>query len=276
MKTCRAGMYEYQIQAEMERVFLMKGARSPAYTTIVAGGSHACTLHYVENSAILKDGDLVLIDAASEYAGYASDITRTFPVNGKFTKAQEEIYQLVLDAQIAVIEAAKPGATLAELHELASKILRRGLIRYGVLSPEMKSKESEVKAQEKTEHNGKVSTQVVLRDLFMHGTSHWLGLDVHDLSTIGTRSQYLKTRPLKPGMVFTVEPGLYFDPNDKRLPRRYRGIGVRIEDDVVITKTGCEVLSRAVPKTIKEIEQLMKTDKKPRVYRTRPARKRPA
>jgi Xaa-Pro aminopeptidase len=276
MKTCRGGMFEYQIQAEMERLFLMKGARSPAYTTIVAGGSHACTLHYVENSGILKDGELVLIDAGCEYAGYASDVTRTFPINGKFTRAQEEIYQLVLDAQVAVIEAAKPGATLAELHDLATKILRRGLIKYGVLSQEMKTKESEAKAQEKMEHNGKVSTQVVLRDLFMHGTSHWLGLDVHDLMTTGTRSQYLKTIPLKPGMVFTVEPALYFDPTDKRLPHRYRGIGVRIEDDVAITKTGCEVLSRAVPKSIKEIQELMGADKKPRVYRARPARKRPA
>jgi Xaa-Pro aminopeptidase len=276
MKICRGGMFEYQIQAEMERLFLMKGARSPAYTSIVAGGTNAITLHYVDNSAILKDGDIVLIDAACEYAGYASDITRTFPVNGTFTRAQAEIYELVLEAQMAVIEAAKPGATLAELHELASSIMRRGLIRYGVLGPEMKTKESEAKAQAKTNHNGKVATQVVLRDLFMHGTSHWLGLDVHDIGTSGTRSLYLKTLPLKPGMVFTVEPALYFEPTDKRLPQRYRGIGVRIEDDVVITKNGCEVLSTGLPKTIKEIEQLMGADKEPRAYRARQARKRPA
>lgn len=276
MKICRPGMFEYQIQAEMERIFLMKGARSPAYASIVAGGANAITLHYVENSAILKDGDLVLIDAGCEYAGYASDVTRTFPVNGTFTRAQQEIYELVLEAQMSVIESAKPGRTLAELHDLASGVFRRGLIRYGVLGPEMKTKESEAKAQEKTNHNGKVSTQVVLMDLFMHGTSHWLGLDVHDLWTTGTRSRYGKTLPLKPGMVFTVEPALYFEPTDKRLPHKYRGIGVRIEDDVVITKNGCEVLSSGVPKTIKEIEQLMGSDKEPRAYRTRSARKRPA
>ena len=276
MKTCRPGLMEYQIQAEMERVFLTRGARSPAYTTIVAGGINAVTLHYIENSAVLRDGDLLLIDAGCEYSGYASDITRTFPISGKFSKAQEEIYQLVLDAQLAVIAAAKPGATLAELHDLCGNILRKGLIRYGVLTPDMKTKMSEAKAQEKSDRNGKVSTQVVLRDLFMHGTSHWLGLDVHDIGTIGTRSQYLKTQPLKPGMVFTIEPGLYFDAADKRLPQRYRGIGVRIEDDVVITRSGCEILSEAVPKTIKDIEKLMGSTKEPRPYRSRQARKRPA
>lgn len=276
MKVCRSGMFEYQLQGELERVFSMKGARFPAYSSIVAGGSNAVTLHYEENAAILKDGDLVLIDAGCEYSGYASDVTRTFPVNGTFTRAQTEIYELVLEAQIAVIEASKPGVTLAELHDLASNILRRGLIRYGVLGAEMKTKESEAKAQGKSNHNGKVSTQLVLRDLYMHGTSHWLGLDVHDIGTIGTRSLYLKTLPLKPGMVFTVEPGLYFDPMDKRLPPKYRGIGVRIEDDVAITKNGCEVLSSGVPKTVKDIEQLMATDKEARPYRSRTARKRPA
>jgi Xaa-Pro aminopeptidase len=257
MKICKAGMMEYQIQAEMERIFLMKGAKSPAYTSIVAAGANAITLHYIENSSVLKNGDLLLIDAACEYGGYASDITRTFPVNGRFSAPQEEIYELVLQSQLAVIKAAKPGVSLAELHKLACNVLRKGLVALGVLGKEMRTEAGEMKTVEKAKKNGKSAKHVVLRDLYMHGTSHWLGLDVHDVGTIGTRSQYLKTIPLKPGMVFTVEPALYFDPEDKRLPKRYRGIGVRIEDDVLITRSGCEVLTSRVPKTVKEIEDLM-------------------
>jgi Xaa-Pro aminopeptidase len=261
MKLCQAGMMEYQVQAEMERIFLMSGAKSPAYTSIVAGGPNAVTLHYIENSDRLKDGDLVLIDAACEYDGYAADITRTFPINGRFTSAQKEIYQLVLDAQNAVIKASKPGATLLQLHGIACDVLRKGLIELGVLDKAMKTAAAEAKVLEKAKKNGKGAKHACLRDMYMHGTSHWLGLDVHDIGTIGTRSQYLKTIPLKPGMVFTVEPGLYFHPDDKRLPKRYRGIGVRIEDDVLITKSGCEVISKGVPKNIQEIEVLMAGDK---------------
>lgn len=257
MKLCRPGMLEYQLQAEIERQFLTAGARSTAYGSIVAGGANAVTLHYVDNNCALKDGDLVLIDAGGEYQGYASDITRTFPVNGKFSKSQKEIYQLVLDAVFAVIEASKPGTSLAKLHDLACDVLRQGLIELGILSKAMKDKHAEAKALEKAKKNDKAGTPLVLRDLYMHGTSHWLGLDVHDIGTIGTRSQFLKTIPLKPGMIFTVEPALYFDPSDKRIPARYRGIGIRIEDDVAVTKTGCEVITDAVPKTIKDIEQLM-------------------
>ena len=254
MKACRPGKMEYEIQAELERIFKNEGANAPAYNSIVAGGDNAVILHYVENNAPLKTGQLLLIDAACEFEGYASDITRTFPVNGKFSPAQKEIYNLVLKAQLAAISRAKSGATLMQLHEAVTKTLRKGLIELGVLLPCMIDAESEKKA---LQQNDKKAAPVVLRDVFMHGTSHWLGLDVHDVGTSGTRSSQGKTMPLKPGMVFTVEPGLYFDPQDKRLPKKYRGIGVRIEDDIAITTTGHEVLTAAVPKTVEEIEKLM-------------------
>ena len=254
MQMCRPGMMEYEIQADLERIFKNEGASAPAYNSIVAGGTNAVILHYVENNAPLKIGQLLLIDAACEFEGYASDITRTFPVNGRFSPAQKEIYNLVLKAQLAAIARAKSGATLMQLHEAVTKTLRKGLIELGVLLPGM----IDAAAEEKIlKQNNKKSVPVVLRDVFMHGTSHWLGLDVHDVGTNGTRSNHGKTMPFKPGMVFTVEPGLYFDPQDKRLPKKYHGIGVRIEDDIAITPTGHEVLSAGVPKTIDEIEKLM-------------------
>lgn len=259
MEICRPGMMEYEIQAELERVFKIKGAGGPAYNSIVAGGSNAVILHYVENNSMLKAGELLLIDAACEFDGYASDITRTFPINGKFSQAQKEIYSLVLDAQLAAIAIAKPGVTLMKLHETCMNVLRKGLIKLGVLAPEMTSLAAEEKMLNKAGKNGNKSTPLVLRDLFMHGTSHWLGLDVHDVGTSGTRSAHAKTMPMQAGMVFTVEPGLYFDPDDKRLPKKYRGIGVRIEDDVVITAKGHEVLTAEAPKTIKDIEAIMTT-----------------
>jgi Xaa-Pro aminopeptidase len=258
MHICKPGLKEYQIQAELEHIFLTEGARSPAYGSIVAGGVNAVILHYVENSHELKDGELLLIDAACEYRGYASDITRTFPINGKFSKAQGDIYDLVLQAQIKAIEVAKPEVTLAQLHDTASVVLREGLIELGVLTEVARTTESEKEALEKAKAENKESELVLLKDLFMHGTSHWLGLDVHDVGTIGTRSELAKTLPMKPGMVFTVEPGLYFDPEDARLPERYRGIGIRIEDDVLITKGGSDVLTSGVPKDRGEIEQLMR------------------
>jgi Xaa-Pro aminopeptidase len=258
MRTCKPGLKEYQIQAEMEHIFLMEGARSPAYGSIVAGGTNAVILHYVENSHELKTGDLLLIDAACEYRGYASDITRTFPINGKYSKDQRAIYDLVLKAQLKAVETAKPDVTLAQLHEAASLTLREGLIGLGVLSEQMRTTESEKEALEKAKSEGKESALLCLKDVFMHGTSHWLGLDVHDVGTIGTRSELAKTLPMKAGMVFTVEPGLYFNPDDERLPERFRGIGIRIEDDVLITADGHDILTSAVPKDPVEIEQLMK------------------
>jgi len=257
MQTCRPGKWEYEIQAELEKEFRCNGASAPAYSSIVAGGNNAVILHYVDNNALLRAGELLLIDAACEFNGYASDITRTFPISGKFTSAQKDIYDLVLKAQQAAIARAKRGVTLAHLHETVVKVLRKGLIELGVLSPSMISVAAEEKILKQKSKNGKKATPVILRDLFMHGTSHWLGLDVHDVGTIGTRSHIGKHTPLAPGMVFTVEPGLYFDPEDTRLPKKYRGIGVRIEDDILITARGHENLTAAVPKTIPEIEKLM-------------------
>jgi Xaa-Pro aminopeptidase len=258
MHTCKPGLKEYQIQAELEHIFLTEGARGPAYGSIVAGGNNAVILHYVENSHELKDGELLLIDAACEYRGYASDITRTFPINGKFTKAQRDIYDLVLKAQLRAIEIAKPGVTLAQLHEAGSIVLREGLIELGVLSEDVQTADTEKAALEKAKAEGKESELLLLKDLFMHGTSHWLGLDVHDVGTNGTRSELAKTLPMKSGMVFTVEPGLYFDPDDVRLPEQYRGIGIRIEDDVLITAKGHDILTSDAPKDRSEIERLMR------------------
>ncbi len=257
MLAVRPGMTEYQLQAILEFVFRYYGAAAPSYGSIVAAGNNAVVLHYTQNASVIKDGDLILIDAAAEYGfvtgGYASDITRCFPANGKFSEAQREIYQVVLDAQVAAIKAARPGVPLAHVHQTASRIMRKGLMRLGILPDGATAKNSRKKG----------ATGLSLNDFFMHGTSHWMGIDVHDVgsyqTTSGTRTDKGKgkRRLLAPGMVFTVEPGLYFDKNDKRVPKKYRGIGVRIEDDIVITKDGNEVLTAGVPKTVDEIEALM-------------------
>lgn len=271
MLACRPGVTEYQLQAVLEFVFRACGAIGPSYTSIVAGGNNAVILHYTKNSEALESGDIVLIDAACEYGegngGYAADITRCFPVSGKFTKAQREIYQLVLDAQLAGIDAAKPGVPLIEVHEEAMRVMNRGLIKLGILPKGTKVPGLPAKNAKAASANGKTSEKkpLTLRDFFMHGTSHWMGIDVHDVgrydekdgSQSGDRRQSMKRRLLKPGMVFTIEPGLYFDKDDTRVPKQYRGIGVRIEDDVVITKTGNEILTAGAPKTVAEIETLM-------------------
>ncbi len=252
MAFCKPGLKEYQLQAILECCFTFHGAGAPAYDSIVAGGNNAVVLHYTSNRDTLEEGALVLVDAACEYEGYASDITRTYPVNGRFSKPQAEIYNLVLKAQMAAIKAARPGVRLGKLHKIAGKVMAEGLVELGILS---KSALKNGKAKGKK--------KVCLADFFMHGTSHWMGIDVHDVGSYGTADGTRsdkgkgKRRILEPGMVFTVEPGLYFDAADKRVPKRYRGIGVRIEDDVVITADGCVVLTAAVPKTIEEIEALM-------------------
>lgn len=258
MRACKPGVTEKQLQAVLEFVFTAYGANGPAYNSIVATGNNAVILHYTRNDAVVQDGDLVLIDAACEYGtiagGYAADITRTFPASGKFTPAQREIYQLVLDSQLAAIKAAKPGTPLIEVHQAASRVLNRGLVNLGILP-----KGSSIRSKP-AQTNGK-KKPLELRDFFMHGTSHWLGLDVHDVGAYdkdnpGDR-RGKKRRELQPGMIITVEPGLYFDKDDKRVPARYRGIGIRIEDDVLITKEGNEILTAAVPKSVQEIEKLM-------------------
>lgn len=261
MRLTRPGLMEYQVQASLEAVFRFNGGSYPAYTSIVGGGNNATVLHYIENNCELKDGDLLLIDAACEYHGYASDITRTFPVSGKFTAAQKEIYEIVLEAQKASINMTKPGVRLYDVHQTSSKILRKGLVGLGLLPKEHLTEAGEKKAMEawkkKNAKNARAKKPLVLMDFFMHGTSHWIGLDVHDVGTYGTRSQVGKKRPLEPGMVFTVEPGIYISADETRVPAQYRGIGIRIEDDVAVTATGFDVLTAGVPKEVADIERVM-------------------
>jgi len=238
MRFAHPGCYEYQIEAELHHSFAMAGARSPAYGTIVGSGENACILHYTENASQVKNGDLILIDAGAEYQGYAADITRTFPVNGKFSDAQKDIYALVLKAQTSVLDMLGPDVTLTSAMQHSVEILTEGLVELGILSGSVaKNLEDET-----------------WRDYYMHGLGHFLGLDVHDVGNYKIKGE---DRPLKPGMVITVEPGLYIG-TDSAAPDKYKGIGVRIEDDVVITATGVDVLTAGVPKEIDDIEALMK------------------
>lgn len=238
MQLARPGMMEYELEAELLHEFYRKGSRSPAYTSIVAGGSNACVLHYIENNAQLKDGDLVLIDAGCELDGYASDITRTFPVNGKFTAAQRDLYELVLAAQLAAIEQVSPGKHWNAPHEAALRVLVQGFVDFGMC------KGSPASVLESGDY----------RRFYMHRTGHWLGLDVHDA---GEYKQHDGSwRLLEPGMVLTVEPGCYVRPADD-VPEHFWNIGIRIEDDVLVTPQGCDILTQEAPKTIAEIETLM-------------------
>ncbi|MEO5861553.1 MAG: aminopeptidase P N-terminal domain-containing protein [Burkholderiales bacterium] len=236
MQTTRPGMMEYEVEAELVHEFRRRGAQAPAYTSIVAGGSNACVLHYVENNAELHDGDLLLIDAGCELDGYASDITRTFPVNGAFSPAQRDVYELVLAAQAKGIDAVKPNAPFEAYHQAALRVLVRGMI-------DLKLCEGSV---------DKVIESGDYRQFFMHRTGHWLGLDVHDA---GDYKKDGKSVKLEPGMVVTVEPGCYIRPA-KNVPKAFWNIGIRIEDDVLVTKSGREVLT-SPPKTVREIEQVM-------------------
>jgi len=234
----RPGVFEYQVAAELEHEFVMRGAAGSAYGSICGGGNNACILHYTANSDVLHDGDLILIDAGAEYQGYAGDITRTFPVNGKFTPAQREVYELVLAAQLAAMAELRPGSNIPRAQDACIDVLTEGLIKLGILTGEFK------------QHREALSC----RQFYIHGLSHWLGLDVHD---VGAYQQDGAPMPLAPGMVLTVEPGLYFASDDERVPHRYRGMGVRIEDDVLITEKGHENLTAGVPKSVDDIEALM-------------------
>ena len=238
MQVCQPGMMEYQLEAEILHVYAMQGCRQPAYSTIVGGGANACVLHYIENDQPLKEGDLVLIDAGCELDHYAGDITRTFPVNGRFSEEQRALYQLVLDTQNACIELAKPGVLWDQVHELSVKVITQGLIDLGLLTGTL---EDEIEA------GG-------YRDFYMHRIGHWLGMDVHDVGDYKVDGEW---RPLQSGMVMTVEPGIYVAVDNEKVDARWRGIGIRIEDDVLITDQGCEVLTASVPKEIDEIEALM-------------------
>ncbi|OKP04208.1 Xaa-Pro aminopeptidase [Xenorhabdus eapokensis] len=236
MQVCRSGMFEYQLEAEIHHEFTYQGARYPAYNTIVGAGENACILHYTENERRMKDGDLVLIDAGCEYQGYAGDITRTFPVNGKFTRPQREIYDIVLEAINLSLDLYRPGISISEVTRQVVRVMVKGLVRLGIMHGEV---------EQLIETNA-------YRQFFMHGLSHWLGLDVHDVGDYGVD----RDRILEPGMVLTVEPGLYIAP-DADVPPEYRGIGIRIEDDIVITETGNENLTELVVKDPDEIEALM-------------------
>ncbi len=238
MRAAAPGRHEYELDAELLHEFRRHGSQAPAYTSIVAGGANACVLHYSDNNQPLRDGELVLIDAGCELDGYASDITRTFPVNGRFVGAQADVYTLVLAAQHAAIAAIVPGATFAAPHDAAVRVLAQGMV-------DLKLLEGTVDAIIETES---------YKRFYMHRTGHWLGMDVHDVGMVKSGEQW---RTLEPGMVITVEPGCYIRPGDD-VPPAFWNIGVRIEDDVVITATGSEVISDAAPKAIADIEALMR------------------
>ncbi|OCG21669.1 Xaa-Pro aminopeptidase [Gilliamella sp. App2-1] len=233
MQKCKPLMFEYQLEAEILHEFAWHGARFPSYNTIVGGGNNGCILHYENNSEQLKDGDLVLIDAGCEYQYYAGDITRTFPVNGQFSQAQREIYDIVLAAQYQAIQLFKPGTSIMEVNNHVVRTMVAGLIKLGIM-------------------HGDVETLIANKDytaFYMHGLGHWLGIDVHDVGSG-------RDRILAPGMVLTVEPGLYIN-QDADVPAQYKGIGIRIEDNILITETGNDVLTSNVPKDPYQIEQLM-------------------
>ncbi|MBP2168163.1 Xaa-Pro aminopeptidase [Erwinia toletana] len=237
MQQCRPGMYEYQLEGEIQHEFNRHGARFPSYSTIVGGGENGCILHYTENESPLRDGDLVLIDAGCEFHGYAGDITRTFPVNGKFSAPQRAIYDIVLASLYRSLELFAPGVSIRDVNQEVVRIMVTGLVELGVMKGEV----------------DQLIADAAHRQFFMHGLSHWLGLDVHDVGDYGTVD---RGRTLQPGMVLTIEPGLYIAP-DADVPAEYRGIGIRIEDDIVITAEGNENLTDTVVKDADDIEALM-------------------
>jgi Xaa-Pro aminopeptidase len=237
MEKCRPGMFEYQLEAEIHHEFTRLGARSPSYNTIVGGGDNACILHYTENESELRDGDLVLIDAGCEFKGYAGDITRTFPVNGKFSRPQRAVYDIVLASLTRALEMFKPGISIRVVNDEVVRIMITGMVELGILKGEVEQ----------------LIAEQAHRPFYMHGLGHWLGLDVHDVGHYGTPD---RDRTLEPGMVLTVEPGLYIAP-DADVPEQYRGMGIRIEDDILITATGIENLTASVVKDADAIEALM-------------------
>ncbi len=241
MKKVKPGMNEGQVESLLEAYMRDQGASGVAYNSIIGGGVNATILHYVENNMPLKDGDLILIDAGAEYQGYASDITRTFPINGKFTKAQREVYDVVLDVQLQCIEFTKTGNTHLQRQEYSIELLTEGMKKLGLLKGKTKD----------------LIKKKAYMKYYMHGVGHWLGLDVHDAGRYFVDQQAKQSKPYAPGMVLTVEPGLYIPPDDKSAPAKFRGIGVRIEDDVLVTKDGNLNLTAGVTKDPDEIEAIM-------------------
>lgn len=239
MAVCRPGLHEYHLEAELMHEFVRSGSRAPAYNNIVAAGPNACILHYIENRAALRDGDLVLIDAGCEYEYYAADITRTFPANGRFTPEQKALYEIVLEAQLAAIEAVAPGTAWNVPHDVTVRVITEGLVRLGLLE-------------------GNVDELIAAdayRPFYMHRAGHWLGIDVHDVGDYKIDGTW---RLMEPGMVTTIEPGIYVAPDNEDVDEKWRGIGIRIEDDVLVTRTGRRVLSLGAPKTVEEIESFMR------------------
>jgi Xaa-Pro aminopeptidase len=237
MRFCQPGRHEYELMAELLHEF-HRAQADISYQPIVGGGANGCILHYVENRARLQDGDLVLIDAGCEYQKYASDITRTFPVNGEYSPEQRALYEVVLEANLAAIAKVKPGNHWNEPHDAAVQVLTAGLVRLGLLKGRVPAL---IKSQ-------------AYRQFYMHRTGHWLGMDVHDVGDYKVGEVW---RELEPGMVLTIEPGLYIAPGSRGVPKAFQGIGIRIEDDVVVTRDGREVLTDGVPKDPDQIEALM-------------------
>lgn len=247
MSACVPGMTELALEAELVHEFMLHGARSPAYPSIVGGGPNACVLHYTDNAATLRDGDLVLIDAGCEYAHYAADVTRTFPVSGTFDRTQQALYEVVLEANRRAIDACRPGVPFHHPHDVAVQVMVAGLVDLRLLDGEP------AELIEAGAH----------RVFCPHNTSHWLGSDVHD---VGDYRVGGASRQLEPGMVLTIEPGIYLPPGEltAHLPRRWRGLGIRIEDDVLITRGGREVLTEAAPKTVADVQRAMKRSRRGR------------
>lgn len=241
MRECKPGLNEAQIEAIIEHHFRMSGATGASYNSIVGGGANATILHYVENNAPLKDGDLLLVDAGCEYQGYASDITRTFPVNGRFTKAQREVYDVVLEVQLECLAATRKGVTVKDRQNLSIELLTEGMKKLGLLKGKTKD----------------LIKKGAYMKYYMHGVGHYLGLDVHDAGRYFTEQKARFSRPFEPGMVLTVEPGLYIPADDRTAPAKYRGIGIRIEDDVLVTEDGNVNLTIGVPKDADAIEEIM-------------------
>jgi len=238
MQRCKPGIMEYQLEADILHEFSSQGARFAAYSTIVGAGNNGCVLHYIENSAKIKDGDLILIDAGCELEHYAADITRTFPANGRFSAEQKALYEIVLAAQLAAIKAIKPGNHWNQSHDATVQVITKGLLDLGLLEGDF----------------NKLIEDQAYKDFYMHRAGHWLGMDVHDVGDYKVANEW---RVLEVGMAMTVEPGIYVAPDNQKVAKKWRGIGIRIEDDVLVTKDGHKVLSAAVPKTVADIESLM-------------------
>ncbi|MCA8935082.1 MAG: aminopeptidase P N-terminal domain-containing protein [Planctomycetes bacterium] len=259
MRATRPGMFEYEVQADIEYVFRKGGAHRNGYGSIVAGGDNANILHYHENNMVLNDGDLLLVDAGAEYGMYSGDVTRTWPVNGKFTEAQAEVYNWVLKAQLASIAKCREGVSFREVHNASVEVLTEGLVAMGLLEGtpaeiiEAQAKWDEA-VKNKQIDSKKDKAPRTYREFYMHNTSHWLGMDVHDVGNYKQGEEWL---PLRAGCVLTVEPGIYIAADRDDVPEKYRGIGVRIEDDVLVTKGDPDVLTKDAVKTVEDIEALM-------------------